>query len=190
MKIQSLRKKVKAVFTVAQAKKVGVSRQLLAHYVKKAFIERVSYGVYRFVETKTIDFESTLKEIMTIIPYGVIGLKTALRIYDLTEELPDKIDIIVPKENVPKRALKDVKLYRVKKNLYKKYVINVRGLPVTSIERTIIDLLRCNEPLSSILEIIRAAQVRGISLSFSKIKKLALPFRVKNKVELLLEAWF
>ena len=123
------------------------------------------------------------------IPQGIIGFYTALRIHEVTEELPPEIDIIVPQENVPKRRLQGVRLHRVKGDIYKKGVIKISGIPVTSLERTIIDLLRDGKAIALILDVLREARAQNKPVSLSEIKRLSILFRVKEKVKRLLEAW-
>lgn len=189
MKLNKLKQKGKMVFNTEDARKIGISRQLIAHYLHQGLIIRLSHGVYRLEGTESIDFEELIKEVLAAIPNSVVGLKTALRIYNLTEELPSEIDIIVPKENVPKRRLENVRLYRIKGNIYRHDVKQIHGLPVTSPERTVIDLLRFNEPMSLILEVLAEAKQKSIAISIPKLKKMSKMFRVQGKMKQLLEAW-
>lgn len=199
MSIESL-KKIKSLYiTVKRAKKEGVSARMLGHYVATKKLIRLSHGIYTFPENMRFDLEGLIIEKISVVPQGIVGLKTALRLYDLTEESPEEIDLIVPKTNVPKRKMKDVRLYQVKKELYdleteryKKIKITPKSqsfqIKITKIERTIIDLLRTNEPISSVLNMIKEAQRKNIMISFSKLKELSEIFRVKAKVKKLLEA--
>lgn len=175
------------LFTTAQAKREGISAQLLAHYLKKRLVERVSHGVYRLADTPSpIDLESLIVEKLKAMPQGVIGFKTAIRLYGLTEEVPGEIDIIVPATNVPKRRLEDVELHPIKSEIYDKDVQRLRGIPVTTLERTLVDLLRAGEPISLIINIYRDAKTKRIPVSLTKLKRLGAIFRAKRKVELLI----
>lgn len=189
MKFKKLKDSGKQVFTAREANKLGISRQLLWHYLKKGWIEKVSKGVYRLPEARTIDFYSLLREICAVFPRGVVGFYTALRVHEVTEELPPDIDIIVPEGKFPTRRLKDVRIHRTKGTIYKRGVVEISGFPVTSIERTIIDLLRDGESISFILNILQEARAQNKQVSLSEIKRLSPLFRVKEKVKRLLEAW-
>jgi len=188
MKLNRLKRKGKTPFTTEDARKEGVTPHLLYHYVKKGLLARVSHGVYAFPESQGTDLESLISEKLAAIPQGVIGLKTALRLHGLSEELPGEIEIIVPDNNVPKRKLEDVKLYPVSSHLLRIDVKTKRGIPVTSLERTLIDLLRSGEPMSFVLEVIKEARSKRKEVSFPKLKKLGDKLRAKARVERLLEA--
>ena len=175
------------VFTVKEAQKLRVSPQLLSHYVRKNYLKRVSHGVYTFKENIRFDFHSLLKEKLICVPQGVVGLESALKIYGLTDEAPDTFHLIVPLSNVPKRKLKDVRFYQMKDDIYKKHIKIANGFPVSSLERTIIDLLRFGYSISFVLSVLEESRKRKIPLHLGKIKKMASVYRVKGKVSRLLE---
>ena len=174
-------------FTVREAQKLRVSPQLLSYYVRKDDLKRVSHGVYTFKENISFDFHSLLKEKLICIPQGVVGLESALKIYGLTDEAPDIFHLIVPLSNVPKRKLKDVRFYQMKDDIYKKHIKIVNGFPVSSLERTVIDLLRFGYSISFVLSVLEESRKRKIPLHLGKVKKMASVYRVKGKMFRLLE---
>ena len=175
------------IFTVKEAGKYKVSPQLLSYYVKQAKLKRISYGLYAFKNSLNFDFQSLLKEKLACIPHGIVGLESALKLYGLTDETPDTFQLIVPLSNVPKRKLSDVKFYRMKDNIYKKHTINISNLPVSSLERTIIDLLRFGYSISFVLSVIEDSKKKKVPISIGKVQKLAPLYRVKGKVSRLME---
>ena len=175
------------IFTVKEAGKYKVSPQLLSYYVKQAKLKRISYGLYAFKNSLNFDFQSLLKEKLACIPHGIVGLESALKLYGLTDETPDTFQLIVPLSNVPKRKLSDVKFYRMKGNIYKKHTINISNLPVSSLERTIIDLLRFGYSISFVLSVIEDSKKKKVPISIGKVQKLAPLYRVKGKVSRLME---
>ncbi len=187
MLLEQLKSLKKTFYTSEDAKHFGFTPSALSYLVKKGELLRVSHGLYCLPDSQGIDLDSIIAEKLMQAPQAIIGLHTALRLFDLTEDNKPEIDLIVPLSNVPKRKMTDVKFYQVKDELYKKDVIKIRGIPTTSLERTIIDLLRIGEQLSSIIEIIKLAQKKKMKLSLSKIKRLSIEFRVKKKAETLLE---
>lgn len=189
LKINVLKKLGYNTFTAACAKKHKISHQHIEYYLKRGIIQRISHGVYIFTDAQSPDFEFIIKEKLMAFPRAIVGLKTALRLYDLIEELPSDIDLLVSSENVPKRKMEDVVLHRVKEKILRRGVVNLRGIPVTSIERTIIDLLREKESVAFILQIINEAKKKSIIIETSKLKKMAVDFRVKKSLQFLLEAW-
>lgn len=174
-------------FTIKEAGKYKASSQLLSYYVKQKKLKRISYGVYAFKNNMNFDFHSLLKEKLACIPQGVVGLESALKIYGLTDETPDAFHLIVPLSNVPKRKIEDVKFYRMKDNIYKKHTIDINGLPVSSLERTIIDLLRFGYSISFVLSVIADSKEKKMPIHIGKIRKLAPLYRVKGKVSRLME---
>ena len=187
-KFDILKKKLKGnIYTTKQARKHKVSPQLLSHYVKTHKLSRLSHGVYAFKDSIGFDFFSLLKEKLICVPHAIIGLESALKIYGLTDEIPDRIHLIVPVSNVPKRKLKNVKLHQMRDDLYKKHIKIIKDLPVSSLERTIIDLLKFGYSMSFILSIIKEAKRKKLPINLGKIKKMANTYRVKGKVSHLLE---
>ena len=116
-------------------------------------------------------FISVLREKLICVPQAIVGLETALKLYGLTDEIPDKFHLIVPLSNVPKRKLKDVQFYQMKDSLYKKYIKMIEGFPVSSFERTIIDLFRFGYSTAFVLSVIKESRRKKISFNLGKIKK-------------------
>ena len=190
---QSLLSKLKLkfsdkIFTVKEARKYKASPQLLSYYVKKGYLKRMSQGVYAFKDSLRFDFGSILKEKLTCAPQAIVGLESALKIYGLTDEAPDVVHLIVPLSNVPKRKLQDVQFYQMKDSLYKKHIKTIEGLPVSSFERTIIDLFRFGYSTSFVLSVIEESRRKKLSFNLGKIRKIAPVYRVKGKVSKFLEA--
>ena len=176
------------VFNVKQARKYKISPQLLSHYVKEHKLTRLSQGVYAFNDSLSFDFHSILKEKLACVPQAVIGLESALKVYGLTDETVPAVHLIVPVSNVPKRKLQDVQLYQMKDSLYKKHINIINNLPVSSIERTSVDLLRFGYSLSFVLSVLKECQKQRVPFNIGKIKRIAVSYRVKEKVKNLLEA--
>ena len=187
--LSTLKKKIPhGIFSVKQARKYKISPQLLSHYVKKRKLTRLSQGVYAFKDSLSFDFYSILMEKLACVPQAVIGLESALKVYGLTDETVPMVHLIVPVSNVPKKKLKDIQLYQMKDSLYKKHIKIINNLPVSSIERTTVDLLRFGYSLSFVLSVLKECQQRRVLFNIGKIKKIAVSYRVKEKVKNLLEA--
>lgn len=75
----------------------------------------------------------------------------------------------------------------MKDNIYKKHIKTIEGIPVSSLERTIIDLLRFGYSISFVLSALKENKKKKVLFSIGKVKKMALVYRVKGKVSLLLE---
>ena len=187
-KLNILKDKFKGkICTSKKIYKYKVSPQLLSHYVKQGKINRLSHGVYAFKDSMGFDFHSLLKEKLICVPQAVIGLESALKLYGLTDETPEHIHLIVPFSNVPKRKLQDVKLHQMKDDQYKKHIKIINSLPVSSLERTVIDLLKFGYSLSFVLSVIKEAKRKKLSINLGKLRSMSNVYRVKGKMSQLLE---
>ena len=178
----------KQSFTTLEAEKAGISPRMLNHYCAKGLIVRLGQGFYTFPEKQGMDFEALVKEKLLQVSVGVIGLTSALRFYDLTEEAPAKIDILVPKNKRIRREITDVNLYSVSDNIFKIGVVTKNGIKLTSLERTIIDLLKYNSDISTVLGVIKEAKLKKTRINFELLKKYSIRFRVKEKFNIVIEA--
>lgn len=94
------------MFTVSEASKLGVSRQLLAYYTKKGVLRRIHTGIYRSACMETsVDFEwEGLAQGAASIPNGVVCLISALCFYRLTDQVMRESWVAVPhKQRAPRR---------------------------------------------------------------------------------------
>jgi len=85
----------KRLFSVPDAKELGLSASMLAYFARAGKIERVSPGLYSPFETEPIlypDIEQLLKKNVDF----VVCLLSALRIHDFTTQLPDALWITIP----------------------------------------------------------------------------------------------
>jgi predicted transcriptional regulator of viral defense system len=178
----SLVKKLKkSPFDYDYAHSKGVSARMLSYYVKKGVLVRLSHGVYAFPEKLSIDYESLIKEKLLQAPQAIVGMQSALKLYDLTDESPAMIDLMVPKSNVPKKKMEDVKLYPVIDHLFNEGITKIRGIHVTTLERTIVDLLRKKGTPKEGRMVIAEAQRKGVVVDFEELERLSTLFKVKWK---------
>lgn len=133
------------VFTLKQAKAVGVEQPTLSRLVKKGFIQRVGRGLYLHPKTKmpldTVDFQ------MACAKFGAesaIGGLSALFHYNLTDQAPNQIWVIVPSEKKSKE-----KLYRPirTKSKSKAGILVKDGYRITDIERTLVEALKLSSKI-------------------------------------------
>lgn len=176
-------------FSVIHAKRMGVSQRMLTYYVKNENLIRVAHGIYKTPGSYKSSFEFLLQQACLSIPQGVVGLKTALHLHGIWKDEVKEIDMIVPTSNVPKRKLSAVRLYRVNSDIYRIDTTFLREdeIPITKLERTLVDLLRSGTPLSFVFAISKKIQQMNLKLDFAQMKKLSEIFRVKAKMNLLLE---
>lgn len=186
-KLKSLLKKPS--FTSQEAKQIGVSSATLAYYVNAGYLYRINRGVYRSVNSPSMDdFRwEDLTITMSKIKNGIICLTTALAIYNLTEEIPRKHWIAVANKT-RHRADNYTKIVRMRNIDLGKTIIKINhlNLPIFDKERTIVDAFR----FLSIETAIKALR-KGLSLSgkekinIEKLKRYSKILRINIKPYLL-----
>ncbi len=184
-KLKTLKKQL---FTARDAQSAGVSPAMMSYLVRKGAIERRGQGLYAFPGSEPTDLVGMIAEKLAVVPQGIIGLQTALLLHGLTDELPGNIEIFVPDRNAPKRKLSEVTLHRVRGDIQRIRTKTIKGIPVTSVEQTLIDLLRNGTPLSQLIEIFRLAQRKRLRPSATELTRIAADFRIKGRAKVLVEA--
>ena len=178
----------KPAFSSKEAKRVGVSPRMLTYLVQRGAIERRSQGLYAFPKSKPDDLHSAIQELIAVIPTAIVSYSTALHLHDLADELPDMIELIVRYQNTPKRRLDGARLHRLRGSMRSVRTQIIDGIKVTTIEQTIIDMLRTGTPLSRLIEVFRLAQRKRLAPSLTELTKIAADFRAKGRAKVLVEA--
>lgn len=83
------------VFTYTDARAAGLSAERLYRYRDEGHLEQVGRGLYRLADAPPIDHN--LIEIAYRIPQGTLCLVTALARHGLTDHIPNRIDVAVPR---------------------------------------------------------------------------------------------
>lgn len=162
------------VFTTAQAGRFGISPNDLAQYTKSGTVERIAHGAYRLCGSTP----STLDELKAIwkltdpdklshermgIAYwdGVsIGGSTAAAIHGIGDFHLSPYRLIAPQRIQSRR-----KCARFgKRSVDATDVVFIEGLPVTRMERTLVDLVLDNEDPSLIEGAYRDAKSKGLDM--------------------------
>lgn len=153
--INKLKRLLKNVsFTAAQARAANVSPSLLAYYVNKGEVERLSRGVYRGNESqrKEIPFEwEDLISTAESIPNGKICLTSALALYELTDEIPRQFWIAIPHSQfAPKRP--KIKIIRMRDTSTgsTRLKLGAATVRIFDKERTVVDSFRFLAPETAI----------------------------------------
>lgn len=133
-------------FTAAEARALGVSSSLLAHYVKKGEIKKLSRGVYCGEESKRTEVPFEWEDLITTalsIPNGRICLISALALYELTDEIPRQFWIAIPNEQfAPRRPKTKIIRMRDFKTGGTHLKLGSVSIRIFDKERTIIDSFR------------------------------------------------
>jgi len=85
------------LFTTQQAAEAGYSPQLVAHHLRSGRMVRVWRGVYRLVHFPSGDHEDLTVVWLWSEQEGVFSHQTALALHDLSDVLPSRVHLTLPK---------------------------------------------------------------------------------------------
>jgi len=85
------------LFTSEQAAEAGYSPQLLVHHVRKGRVVRVRRGVYRLVHFPAGEHEELVVVWLWSERAGVFSHHTALGLHGLSDALPSKLHLTLPR---------------------------------------------------------------------------------------------
>lgn len=122
-------------FSASQARTAGFSRSLLAYHVGRGRFARVRPRVYRLVHFPASPHEDLFVACLIVGPRAVISHDSALALYDLSDLLPAKVHVIMPRSGSRRRP--GIKLHTGQ--LAHEDIGRYEGLPVTTVERTLVD---------------------------------------------------
>jgi predicted transcriptional regulator of viral defense system len=90
-----------SVFSYTQARAAGISAERLYSYRDQGIIQQIGRGLYQWADAPAED--SNLLEIAYRAPQGILCLGTALARHGLSDVIPARIDIAIPRgSRVPK----------------------------------------------------------------------------------------
>lgn len=182
--LESLASTQWGMFTTAQARDIGVGRTQIARMVSSGRTEPVLYGTYRFVAGDVPPKADALAAWMSVYPKetvwermgkhpfdAVAAGRTAAYLHGIGDFHPEPytFDLVARKQT----SRSDVK-YRLRK-LDESDVVLVEGIPATSIERTIAELLRDGEDPEQVGRLVVEAVRNGYDLDRSKLVALLEP---------------
>ncbi|MCC6540360.1 MAG: type IV toxin-antitoxin system AbiEi family antitoxin domain-containing protein [Bryobacterales bacterium] len=153
------------LFTAEQARQSGFTDSVIARLTQRGRLERMSRGVYR-IPYVPINRLSQYREAVLWArshrgPADVaLSHETALVIYGISDASPGVIHLTVPRAARLRRApMKSVALHR--DELAASDVTVIEGLPVTSVSRTVADLLDAGGRTDLIRQAIAEARREG-----------------------------
>jgi predicted transcriptional regulator of viral defense system len=133
-------------FTTAEALSFGIPRVTLHRLAKRGEISSIVRGLYERREGMAFDFDLT--EIAAKIPIATICLTSALAEHGLSDEIPTKIDIAIPRGTWAPTTKAPVNWHRFELGTFNQGR-NMLAIPGTSMsigiyspERTLADLAR------------------------------------------------
>lgn len=146
-------------FNARQAAKAGFSWERLTDYSKNGRFQRVAHGIYRLAQFPSSRFEDLFVAWLKCGPKSAISHESALALYDLSDVLPRKVHVTVPR--TASRRRKGIRLHT--NRLRPADIVKREGLPVTSVPRTIADVARAGLSEDHLVRAIRDAQQRGLT---------------------------
>lgn len=154
-------------FTALQAHEAGVSPHALSRATISGRVARLSRGVYRLTQFPSTGMNAHYWEaiLWPQIGKGVTGVLshyTALRLHELSDVNPTQTHITVPRDIRIRREPPD-SLVVHHAHIPRHDVTYVDGLPVTTVQRTLLDIAEMDDPVA-LHDAIRDARERKISI--------------------------
>jgi len=146
-------------FSLSQVKAIGIRRNQIYRAVKQSTIERVYRGVYRLVLFPGNQFEEIYAAVVSVGDQAVVGYETALYVYDLSDIIPDDIHLIIPRSSSRRR--KHIKMHTNK--LDDQDITIYEGFRITTVARTIVDVLATHADTDQVRMAISQAIVKGMT---------------------------
>jgi hypothetical protein len=84
-----------SVFTYSKARAAGISAERLYAYRNQGLVDQIGRGLYRWADAPEIDQD--LLEAAYRAPRATLCLSTALARHGLTDAIPDRLDVAIPR---------------------------------------------------------------------------------------------
>jgi len=145
-------------FSTAQAQQAGFSKALLSHHVKSGRFLRLRRGVYRLAHFPEMPHADLFIAWLAAGEKAIVSHESALLLYGLTDLLSAEIHLTVPR--TASRRLPGVRFHTAHLNLEE--VAVRQGLPVTTVPRTLVDVLRSGVAEEWVRQAVQQALARGL----------------------------
>jgi predicted transcriptional regulator of viral defense system len=174
------------IFNLAQAKELGISQQRISSLVKENRLKRVSRGIYIHPDV-VLDRDAGFK--IACKKFGresAIGGLSALFYYNLTDQVPGQIWVIVPPEKITSE--KGYRLIRTMRTL-DSGVDNYKDYRIVSIERAVIEGLALATKIGE-RTALRAAResLSGKYTTMAKLRNMSHTLDLDNVLKKYFEA--
>lgn len=146
-------------FTASQARTAGFSSERLSANVKSGRFVRITQGVYRLYHFPGSPYEDMFVAWLRAGPSSVVSHESALAVYELSDILPSEIHLIVPRN--ASRRRKGIRQHT--NRLQADEITKRQGLPITTVERTLADLIANGLAEEQIRLAIQEALRRGLT---------------------------
>ena len=163
------------LLTADQARKAGFTNSVLARLVQRGRIERTARGVYRVPYIPPGRFSQHREAVLWAKanrgPSDVaLSHATALVVYGISDANPQLIHLTVPRSaRLRRQKPKGVVVHR--QDLLPKEITVEEGIPLTTISRTVADLLHSNGRIDLVRQAISDARHAGL-ISDAQVRQL------------------
>jgi len=189
--INSISSQQWGMVTSAQATMQGINRTTLSRLERYGHLERLRQGVYRVSAAPATRLEAIYAAWLSLEPGipsylrskepdsdAMVSGVTAAYVLDIGELNPEPITFTVPR----RRQLRDKGIRTLSRHLEKSETTIVQGLPVTTMERTIVDLVADGIDQSLVLNAVSDALKTG-RLDTSTLAEYLKPFAKRARYE-------
>jgi predicted transcriptional regulator of viral defense system len=145
-------------FSATQARRAGLSKALLSYHARQGRLLRIRRGIYRLAAFPETPYADLIVAWLAAGERAVVSHESALLLYGLTDLLPAEIHLTVPRTASRRQA--GVRLHTAR--LSEDEVTFRHGLPVTTLPRTLVDLIRSGIDAEWIHQAVRQALERGL----------------------------
>jgi predicted transcriptional regulator of viral defense system len=174
-------------FTARQAGKAGVTRQILSYHATNGrSLERVAPAVYRLRRFPEPSHGHVIAAWLALARAdAVVSHDSALELLDITDVIADQVHVTLPRDKRGLAIPPEVRAHFTVRPVDRAHRRRVAGVPVTSAERTITDLLRTGGWTEQIDLAVRQSIRRGLTTP----RKLhaALPIKWRSRVDAVVE---
>lgn len=148
-------------FTAAQARRHGISKQLLDHHVRQGRFERYRRGLYRIRGYPTSEHDETRQKWMAVgSDKAVVSHESALALLDLSDVVPDAVHLLVPRRHRGLRRPDGVALH-TRPDDEDVPTVSREGMSLTAPARTLVDVADRIQPEQAAMAIEQALN-RGL----------------------------
>lgn len=174
--------------TASQAASLGVGRLTLARLADAGHLQRLTHGVYRDVGAPSDEFEALRAAWLSTQPRQVAEVRlrnlldgvvvtgaSAAHLHQIGDLPADRHEFSTPRRRQSQRP----EIHYRTRALARQDVTLAHGLPVTTKERTIIDLVEARTDLSLVAGALRDA-LRSGHLDLARLQTLLDPLAARN----------
>jgi predicted transcriptional regulator of viral defense system len=173
--------------TARQAANVGVSRQTLSyHATSGGSLERVGPAVYRLRRFPVPSHGHVIAGWLALSRAdAVISHESALELLDITDVIADRVHVTLPRDKRGLAVPGEVRAHYTVRPPGGAERRRIAGVPVTTVERTVTDLLRTNGWTEQIDLAVQQSVRRG--LTTPRKLRAAVPAKWQRRLDSALE---